>query len=233
MTHKKSIIHFTLFLVCLSLATLPSYGQQKVDFKLEKVAANVYCLYGAGGNIGILKGDKNLLIVDAQYARSAKGALAKINSLGGLPIKYLINTHYHGDHTSGNAIIGKGAQIIAHKNCKATFLKSLTPEQNPNEMGTPQTTYDGKMELKLDKNSIQLLHFGPAHTSGDTVVVFPQAKVVHTGDLFFQGMPPYIDVKDGANTKLSGDLTLTGGAQDTLTLIWDGSDWVGVSFLDN
>ena len=201
MKHKKIIIILILFLSVNSVTAMLAAGQQKVDFKLVKVAKNVYCLYGAGGNIGILKGEKNLLIVDAQYARSAKEAMAKINSLGGLPVKYLINTHYHGDHTSGNAIIGKGAQIIAHKNCKASFLKGLKPEQNPAEMGAPQTTYDGKMELKLDNNSILLFYFGHAHTSGDTVVVFPKARVVHTGDLFFQGMPPYIDVRDGANTK--------------------------------
>lgn len=201
MKNKKIFIIVILFLLAISPSIVPAAGQQKVDFKLEKVAGNVYCLYGAGGNIGVLKGKKSFLIVDAQYARSAKEALAHIHTLGQMPVRYLINTHYHGDHTSGNAIIGKGANIIAHKNCKASFLKGLKPEQNPSMVGAPHTTYEGEMELKLDENPIFLHHFGPGHTSGDTVVIFPKAKVIHTGDLFFSGMPPYIDVRDGASTK--------------------------------
>jgi glyoxylase-like metal-dependent hydrolase (beta-lactamase superfamily II) len=201
MKNKKIFIILTLFLLAISPSVVLGAGQQKVNFKLEKVAKNVYCLYGAGGNIGILKGDKSFLVVDAQYARSANEALAQIHTLGKMPVRYLINTHYHGDHTSGNPILGKGANIIAHNNCKTSFLKGLKPEQNPADMGIPKTTYNGKMELKLGKHAIHLLHFGPGHTAGDTVVVFPDAKVIHTGDLFFHGMPPYIDVRDGANTK--------------------------------
>lgn len=176
-------------------------GQEPPEFSLEKVAGDVYCLYGAGGNIGVLRTDKGFLVVDAQYARSAETALGKIRELGEAPILSLINTHYHGDHTGGNSILGHGAEIVAHVNCRASFLKGLKPEESPESMGAPDKTYESEMTLEMGEERIRLLHFGPGHTAGDTVVVFERARVIHTGDLFFNGLPPYIDVEDGSSTE--------------------------------
>ena len=188
-------------LLILILTPFSLNSQEDVALSLEKVAGEVYCLSGGGGNIGILKSADALLVVDASYARTAHLIMDEIRKLSPLPIRYLINTHYHGDHTGGNAIIGKGAEIISHTNCKAAQEASMKPEERADAAGLPQKTFEKEMTLELGEETIRLIHFGPAHTSGDTVVIFDKAKVVHTGDLFFHGVPPYIDVSNGSNTK--------------------------------
>lgn len=198
---KKTFYIKILLLFFIGLFVIPTHSQQKVEFKIEKVNGNVFCLYGAGGNIGILKGEKQLLLVDAQYAKTAQEALTKIRTVSNLPIKYLINTHYHGDHTSGNPILGKGAQILSHKNCKSSLLRGLKQRGKTEVTGVPQKIFNKEKTLQVGKESVRLLHFGPGHTSGDTVVIFEKSKVIHAGDLFFNGIPPYIDVKDGSDTQ--------------------------------
>jgi glyoxylase-like metal-dependent hydrolase (beta-lactamase superfamily II) len=146
-------------------------------------------------------GEDSLLIVDAQYARTADAVMAKIKELSPKEIQYLVNTHYHGDHTSGNPIIGKDAQIISQKNCKESLLAGLKPEETPESIGAPNKTFDTEKTITLGNETVRLVHMGPGHTSGDTIVIFDQAKVIHAGDLFFHGMPPYIDVNDGSDTK--------------------------------
>lgn len=194
---------FGIVILCvfMSFSGHTILSQQDVSIQIEPVAGDVFCLYGQGGNIGILKGQKSLLVVDAQYARIADQILAEIKNLSPLPIQYLVNTHYHGDHVQGNPIIGKGAQIYSHINCKASMLKGLEPEESPENIGAPQNTYEKNMTISVGNETVKLLHLGPAHTSGDTIVVFTKAKVIHAGDLFFYGMPPYIDVNDGSDTK--------------------------------
>jgi glyoxylase-like metal-dependent hydrolase (beta-lactamase superfamily II) len=200
--HKTNIHLWLIFsLLILFFLNFSLNSQEDVALSLEKVAGEVYCLSGGGGNIGILKANDALLVIDASYARTANLIMDEIRKLSPLPIRYLINTHYHGDHTGGNAIIGKGAEIISHTNCKATQEANMKPEERADAAGLPQKTFDKDMILELGKETIRLIHFGPAHTSGDTVVVFDQAQVIHTGDLFFHGMPPYIDVNNGSNTQ--------------------------------
>jgi glyoxylase-like metal-dependent hydrolase (beta-lactamase superfamily II) len=196
----RSRIRSIALILGLALVFLPLQSQEQPPISIEKVAGNVYCLYGQGGNIGILEGEDALLVVDSQYAQNAADVLKAIKELSRKPIKFLLNTHYHGDHTGGNPIVGKGAEIISHAACKASFLKGLKPEQAPETMGAPEKTYDTDMTLQVGSETVSLLHPGPGHTSGDTIVVFEESKVIHTGDLFFNGLPPYIDVADGADT---------------------------------
>ena len=187
--------------LALGLILAPSSPRQQAPaIEIEKVAGNVYCLYGQGGNIGIVEGADKLLVVDSQYARNAGQVLGEIRKFSSKPVSFLVNTHYHGDHTGGNPIIGRDAVIISHENCKASFERGLKAEQSPEIMGSPRQTFGQAMTVQLGGETVRLLHFGPAHTAGDTVVVFEQSKVIHTGDLFFHGMPPYIDVNDGADT---------------------------------
>jgi cyclase len=196
---KNSILSvLVLSLYALSPYVLP---QQPEAITIEQVSGDVYCLYGAGGNIGILKGTDGLLLVDASYARTADQVLEEIGKLSPLPVKYLVITHYHGDHTGGSPIIGKNAQIISHQNCKASMLKGLKPEETPESIGVPQETYEEEMSLQVGDETVRLIHLGPGHSAGDTIVIFEKAKVIHAGDLFFHGMPPYIDVDDGADTR--------------------------------
>jgi len=198
--------HFRIsgMLLLIGLAAASAVGspsaQETPEFSLEKVAGDVYCLYGAGGNIGILKTGEGLLLVDAQYSRTAETALARIRELSDQPVRFLINTHYHGDHTDGNSILGKGAVIMAHVNCRESFLRGLGPEESPEAKGAPGKTFEMEDVVEMGGERIRLRHFGPGHTAGDTVVVFEKAGVIHTGDLFFHGLPPYIDVEDGSDT---------------------------------
>ena len=186
-----------IFLACFSLS--PQLKQESAG-TVKMVAGEVYCLHGETANIAFFKGKDALLVVDSEYPKTAPDLLQRIRGVSTLPIKYLINTHYHGDHAGGNSAMGEGAEIISHKNCQASFLRTLKPEDDPQTKGAPQTTYDTEMTFRVGGETVRLLHLKPAHTSGDTVVVFPTAKVLVAGDLFFHGMAPYIDVQDGADT---------------------------------
>jgi len=203
MKKHKTSFNFIGILSFLILILIPLHlnSQEEVTLALEKVSGDVYCLSGGGGNIGILKSGDALLVIDASYARTANLIMEEIRKLSPLPIRYLINTHYHGDHTGGNTIIGKGAEIISHTNCKAAQEANMKPGERAEGLGVPQKTFEKEMTLKLGEETIHLIHFGPGHTSGDAVVVFEKSKVVHTGDLFFNGIPPYIDVNNGSNTQ--------------------------------
>ena len=198
MKNKKLTNVYVCVFVLLFVS--PLISRQATPIEIEKVAGNIYCLYGPGGNIGILETDEGLLIIDSKYFRVAEKVMTKIRELSPKPVKYLVNTHYHGDHTSGNEIVGQDAQIIAHTNCKASLIGSLKMQKVKADYTAGITTFDKEMKLKLGDDQVQLLHMGPAHTSGDTIAVFKKAGVIHTGDLFFFEMPPYIDVKDGSDT---------------------------------
>ena len=197
---KKKIILNVIVCFILLFPQL-SISKEKITLNLEHVSGNVYCINGQGGNIGVLKSEKGLFVIDSKYERTVKEVLKKIAEVSPKPIKYLVNTHYHGDHTGGNEGVGKNAIIVSHKNCKSSLIKSLKSRKVEKEDTSKMTTFDTEMDIQFGNEKIQLLNFGPAHSAGDTVVVFKTSKVVHTGDLFFNGMPPYIDVKDGSNTK--------------------------------
>jgi glyoxylase-like metal-dependent hydrolase (beta-lactamase superfamily II) len=196
---NKTIIQFLCVLVCLGLF-FPAAAKEEVKLELQNVSGNVYCLYGQGGNIGILKADDGLLVIDSQSLQMAEKILKKIATLSPKPIKYLINTHYHGDHTSGNEAIGKKAAIIMHPNCRNSLIQRLKEQETEKAYLSIITPWTEGMVFKLGDETVRLLHFGHGHTAGDVVVVFEKAKVFHTGDLFFHGIAPYIDVKDGSDT---------------------------------
>jgi glyoxylase-like metal-dependent hydrolase (beta-lactamase superfamily II) len=195
---NKKITH--MFASVFLLFVLPLISQQADTLEIEQAAGNVYCLYGPGGNIGILKTGEGLLIIDSKYLRVAEKVMAKISEISPKPVIYLINTHYHGDHTSGNEVVGQNTKIIAHTNCKASLIASLKTQKIKTDYTAGITTFTEEMKLKLGDEDVKLRYMGPAHTSGDTVVIFEKAGVIHAGDLFFNGIPPYIDVKDGSDT---------------------------------
>lgn len=170
------------------------------NLKTVKLSEDLHCIMGAGGNILVLKDKKQLLLVDAGVVKASGNITETLYQISPHPVKMLINTHYHPDHVGGNPLLAKDATIVSHENCKKSMIKPLIGEQTPESIGAPQKTYKDKKELKFGKEKIKLLHFGPGHTNGDTVVLLIQHKVLHTGDLFFNGIAPYIDVKDGSDT---------------------------------
>lgn len=184
---------------------------KKID-KVEKLADGVYCLFAeGGGNMGLVVTDKHAVLIDDQFASLAPQLLKAIRGITDKPIKYLINTHYHGDHAGANPVLaGQVRAIIATANAR-TRLAAQQAEQLPVEQrgGLPELALgeqDPKVRalltIHLDGTELHLMHpAGPGHTDGDLVVGLPAAHVIHMGDLFFNGLTPYIDLKAGGSLK--------------------------------
>ncbi|UCH98309.1 MAG: MBL fold metallo-hydrolase [Candidatus Aminicenantes bacterium] len=198
---NKKFINLLMMLGLLLSWLVLAQQEEPPAITIEKVSGEVYCLSGRGGNIGILKTDEGLLLVDSQFKGTADEVLKKIAGLSAKPIKYLVNTHYHGDHTDGNEVIGKDAVVVMHPNCKASLMKNQKADEPKKEYLSKVKLWKKDMVIRMGDENVRLQHFGSGHTAGDLVVVFEKSKVFHTGDLFFHGMPPYIDVKDGSDTE--------------------------------
>lgn len=144
------------------------------------------------GDVALRVTPEGLILIDDKYASDVPEVLAKVKSVSSLPIKYLLNTHHHGDHASGNAIIRQmGIDIIAHKNIRANFLRIHQP-------GEPNIVFADQAAVYLGGVEVQLFYLGRGHTNGDTVIYFPDLKTVHTGDLIIDAMP-VIDYDGGGS----------------------------------
>ena len=168
-----------------------------VNIKTHSVAGNVYMLEGAGGNIGVLATPDGLLLVDDQFKPLAEKIEKSMKNIVNKPLKYIINTHLHGDHTGGNSYFGDHAPIFAHTNVR----KRLSSKTDHDHSSLPVVTYDDGITIHLSDEIIKLTHYPHGHTDGDTVVYFEKANVIHMGDLFFQGRFPFIDLNNGGSVK--------------------------------
>ena len=185
-----------------------SQADQKLH-KVEKVADNVYCIYGNGGNIGLVVTDKYAVLIDDQFENILPGLREAVKSVTDKPIKYLINTHHHGDHTGGNrGLEGQVMAIVAHANVRKHLLEDQKGKPADQQGGLPEITVgdeDGRIRARMDIHlggvEMHLLHFKPGHTDGDIMVGLPHASVpvMHMGDLFFNGVIPFIDLKSGGS----------------------------------
>lgn len=177
----------------------------KVEIKVTKVAGTVYMLQGMGGNIGVSVGDDGILIIDDQYAPLAEKIRAALKGISDKPVKFVLNTHFHSDHTGGNAYFGETAPIIAHENVRKRLqsggtIRAFNMEIPPAPKGAlPVITFEDKVAVHFNGEDIRAIHFPKGHTDGDIVVFFPQSNVVHMGDDFFAGMFPFIDVESGGS----------------------------------
>ncbi len=180
-------------------------GDKKVH-RVEKLAENVYCIHGEGGNIGLVVTEKGAVLIDDQFERLVPGLREAVKSVTGQPIKYLVNTHWHGDHTGGNiALEDQVTAIVAHTNVRSR-LKKAQEKEGAKRGGLPEITVgfpDPKerayMAIHLGGTEMHLLHQGPGHTDGDLIFGVPASHVMHMGDLFFNGLTPYIDLDSGGN----------------------------------
>lgn len=174
--------------------------------KVEKLSATTYVLFGAGGNIGVSVGDDAVFIIDDQYAPLTPKILAALKTITDKPVKFVLNTHWHGDHTGGNENMGKsGALIVAHENVR----KRLSSEQfialfnskvpAAPKAALPVVTFSSDITFHLNGDEIYGFHVAKAHTDGDTVVQFKNSNVIHMGDLFFNRWYPFIDVSSGGH----------------------------------
>lgn len=182
------------FLGLLGLSLAAGGAQDEVTVTTERVAGPVAVLFGQGGNLGVSAGEDGVLVIDSQFQELApklKAALAGLKP--GAP-RFLVNTHFHGDHTGGNEALGQGAVLVAHENVRARLLD----EQKAKGM-LPTVTYADGLSLHFNGEEVRLLHVAGAHTDGDTVVWFKGSNVVHLGDLYFELGYPFIDVASGGN----------------------------------
>lgn len=196
-----------LALVAALVAALPYPAPaQDVRVQSHKVAGNVWMLTGQGGNIGVQVGDDGIILVDDQFAPLADQIKAAVAKLCDGKIRFVINTHWHGDHTGGNARFGKtGALIVAHENVRKRmsteqFIKAFGNRVKPSpKAALPVVTFTDKASLHFNADELRIIHMQPAHTDGDSVVWFKKADVVHMGDTFFNKMYPFIDTSSHGN----------------------------------
>ena len=166
-----------------------------------KLTDRVYMLEGSGGNIGVSVGADGVLIVDDQFAPLADKIRAAIGELGGGDPAFVLNTHYHGDHTGGNAHFGEKGVIVAHRNVRNRLAARRVDDRPLPEAALPEITFDEGLSIHFNGEELRVVHFPKAHTDGDGVVFFTGSNVVHTGDLFFNGRFPYVDLRGGGNVR--------------------------------
>ena len=196
-----------------ALASAQDQDFAKVQIKVTKVSGNLYMLEGSGGNIAASVGEDGIVIVDDQYAPLADKIAAALKSLGvtDKPVRFVINTHYHGDHTGGNLPFATaGSTVIAQDSVRKRLETggragnggSLSMDMKAAPKGAlPIITFDHDVTVHLNGEDIRALHFPAGHTDGDAIVFFPKASVVHMGDDFVRYGYPYIDVTAGGSVQ--------------------------------
>lgn len=214
MSQFRFLIRRTLNVLTISMSLLPLTGLEaqpdlsQVQVKVIPVAAGVYMLAGGGGNIGLSVGADDPFIIDDQYAPMTAKVKAAVATVTSKPVRFVVNTHWHDDHTGGNeAMAGSGAIIFAHDNVR----RRMTTEQflaafnaripaSP-KAALPIVTFSDTLSFYLNGDTIRSIHVANAHTDGDVIIVFRNANVIHMGDTFFNGFYPFIDVSTGGSVE--------------------------------
>jgi cyclase len=199
----RKLVFLTFVLVIAAVAQQDDLS--KVEMKVQKVANGVYMLQGAGGNIGVSIGDDGVLVIDDEFAPLAPKIQAAIKGISDKPIRWVLNTHWHGDHTGANAEFAKsGTEIIAQDNVRKRLAEGIvrSPERKtppaPKE-ALPIITFDNSLTVHVNGEDIRALHYANGHTDGDSVIFFPKANVVHMGDDFVTYGLPFVDAASGGS----------------------------------
>ncbi|MBT8374426.1 MAG: MBL fold metallo-hydrolase [Deltaproteobacteria bacterium] len=204
-TKNTSLLSVFLFV----LAFIPALAfSDDVEIKAVKVTDQIYMIAGQGGNIGLFIGEDGTFLIDDQFAPLTEKILEAIKAVGGQHPRFLINTHYHGDHTGGNEKIGQaGTLIVSHDNVRerlisgayiGAFKMKLPPVS---KAGLPVVTFSKDIKFHINGDMVMVKHVPHAHTDGDSFIYFQDANVIHAGDLFFNGFYPFIDVNHGGSLK--------------------------------
>jgi glyoxylase-like metal-dependent hydrolase (beta-lactamase superfamily II) len=183
----------------------PQLDFSKVEIKTVKAAGSVYMLEGSGGNIGVSAGPDGLIIVDDQFAPLADKIRAALKPLSPGQLRFVLNTHFHFDHTHANPVFGREALIVAHANVRRRLASDAvvlgqTYKALPKE-GLPVVTYDTTVSLHFNGEEIRVVHFPAGHTDGDSVVYFTGSNVIHMGDDFFAARFPFVDIDNGGSVE--------------------------------
>lgn len=192
--------------ISIAATSLAQNNYEDVEVTATKLSDHVFMLKGAGGNVGVLSGADGVFLVDDQYAPLADRIKAAVTQISDKPVRYLINTHWHGDHTGSNESFGEdGVVIVAHDNVRKRlgrdeFMKLLKREVKAAPAAAlPQVTFAHRATLHFSGEKITAYHAPYAHTDGDSYIHFENANVIHTGDLFFNGNYPFIDTGSGGS----------------------------------
>jgi cyclase len=198
----------------------------KVEMKVQKVSGSVYMIQGAGGNIGASVGDDGIVMVDDEFLPLADKIEAALKGITDKPVKVVLNTHWHGDHTGGNPHFGEKAPIVAQENVRKRLVtggKTKFGETKPAEKSAlPVITFEENVSVHLNGEDIKAIHFPNGHTDGDSVIFFTQSNVVHMGDDFFNGgMFPFIDIDSGGSVQgmIAGDEKVLAQVPDDVKII--------------
>ncbi|MDX1595291.1 MAG: MBL fold metallo-hydrolase [Gammaproteobacteria bacterium] len=194
--------------VLLLLAASPIAAQQEVRINTIPVADGIHMLVGQGGNIGLFTGPDATFLIDDQYAPLTAKILDAVKAAGGNMPEFLLNTHYHGDHTGGNENLGEaGTLILSHDNVRerlaaGSYLAAFEMKTPPQTgAALPVVTFDDGMTLHVNGETVRIEHVPHAHTDGDSFVHFVEANVIHAGDIFFNGFYPFVDVAHGGSLR--------------------------------
>jgi cyclase len=179
--------------------------QQPPISSIDKIADNLYRIPGQGGNSAVFVRGDGVLLVDTKLANNGQALLDQIKKVTDKPITHIINTHTHGDHTGSNMFFPANVEVVTHENTKTNMEKMPAFQADTGKVGLPDRTYKDKMTLFSGKESVDLFYFGPAHTNGDTLVVFRDARVMHGGDMFARKGQPLIDVNNGGSGLAYGE----------------------------
>lgn len=199
---------------------LQAQGFDDVEIETQRLTDNVYMLIGQGGNIGVSAGDDGVFIVDDQFAPLTEKIVAAIRQITSEPVRFVFNTHWHGDHTGGNENLGEaGALIVAHDNVRERMSVEQVLERIGRPVATepaapdgalPVVTFAGDVSFHINDDLLHAFHVEAAHTDGDAIVHFERANVVHMGDTFFRDRFPFIDTATGGS--IDGMIAAAGAA---------------------
>ncbi len=206
MRHKKLIVLCMLTVWFLSYTITVQADADKIS--PIPVTEQIFMIAGKGGNVGIFTGKDGTFLIDDNFAPLTEKIIAAIKSIGGEHPKFLINTHYHGDHTGGNENLGSGGTLIfSHDNVRerlknGAFIKAFNMKMNATaSVGLPVVTFAEGISFHLNSDTIHAIHVAHAHTDGDSFIYFEKANVIHTGDILFNGFYPFIDVNHGGSLR--------------------------------
>src|SRR5689334_7992569 len=204
---RTCALAFSLLFVVLPRA---ASAQEKMDFakiqiKATKVAGQVYVIEDvtpefSGGNIGVSVGPDGIVLVDDKFAPLAPKIEAALKTISDKPVRFIVNTHYHGDHSDGNKAFGAKSTIIAHENTRKRMM-AMKDKDAPPAVALPVITFEDKLSVHLNGEDIRAIHFPSGHTDTDVVIFFTKSNVVHMGDDFFNGIFPFIDTDGGGSVK--------------------------------
>ncbi len=195
-------------MLCASNLLIAAEAKKLPDFETTKVAPGIYMISGvggfSGGNIGLSIGKDGVVMIDDSMPPLLKKMKTAIKTITDKPVDFLINTHIHGDHTGNNASLGEeGIRIVAHENLRTRMLEKSAQmtgkKKSTSKAALPVITFSEAMNFYLNGEDARVFHVGNAHTDGDAVIWFKSANVIHSGDTFFNGMYPYIDLNNGGS----------------------------------